>query len=273
MLVKIKIFMLSFLIFFCPVSSYGQEKNCDAKTLESALENIQPNMTATIQFANFSVIDGKREYKSEKTIRVFVKQVEGRFHILGKFSEPLNLRGTAFLSISPPSVEIGNGDIPSNQYLIYLPAFSKVRRVAGSQRGDSFFGTEVSQGDMEIHPAGHYKVEMSSRVLLAGEDVCLIVVQPLFEAGYTKMFLYIGDDKAILRYEQYRGVSTSPSRVIYTKRDWLQTAGGLLLPSKLVAYRESNNRQFGTEIRFIEREIDPIIDDSLFLTTELLKRK
>lgn len=53
-----------------------------------------------------------------------------------KFLEPADVRGSGFLSVEKASGE--------TETMIYLPALGRVRRVAGGQKQDAFFGSDFS---------------------------------------------------------------------------------------------------------------------------------
>lgn len=67
--------------------------------------------------------------------------VAGARHSLVRFLSPPDVQGTSFLLIE-------KRDANDDQYL-YLPALKRVRRIAGSQRGSSFMGSDFSYADME----------------------------------------------------------------------------------------------------------------------------
>jgi len=60
---------------------------------------------------------------------------DGRSQLI-KFLEPADVRGSGFLSVEKASGE--------TETMIYLPALGRVRRVAGGQKQDSFFGSDFS---------------------------------------------------------------------------------------------------------------------------------
>ncbi len=60
---------------------------------------------------------------------------EGNSQLI-KFLEPADVRGSGFLSVEKASGE--------TETMIYLPALGRVRRVAGGQKQDSFFGSDFS---------------------------------------------------------------------------------------------------------------------------------
>ncbi|MFO7546589.1 MAG: outer membrane lipoprotein-sorting protein [Trueperaceae bacterium] len=63
----------------------------------------------------------------------------GDTHRVIKFTAPADIAGSGFLSIDSAS-----GD----ETLIYLPALDRVRRIAGGQKGDAFFGSDFAYEDI-----------------------------------------------------------------------------------------------------------------------------
>jgi hypothetical protein len=63
----------------------------------------------------------------------------GDTHRVIKFTAPADIAGSGFLSI-----ESGGSD----ETLIYLPALDRVRRIAGGQKGDAFFGSDFAYEDI-----------------------------------------------------------------------------------------------------------------------------
>ncbi len=57
-----------------------------------------------------------------------------------KFTAPADIAGSGFLRIDDGTVD---------ETLVYLPALDRVRRVAGGQRGESFFGSDFAYEDVE----------------------------------------------------------------------------------------------------------------------------
>ena len=57
-----------------------------------------------------------------------------------KFTAPADIAGSGFLRIDDGIVD---------ETLVYLPALDRVRRVAGGQRGESFFGSDFAYEDVE----------------------------------------------------------------------------------------------------------------------------
>ena len=161
--------------------------------------------------------------------------------------------------------------MPSNDYFVYLPALSKVKRISGAQRGDSFFGTRLSQGDVEPHPAHHYRAHAVRESRHEGEAVYLLDAEPLFRAGYDRARLTIAQaDWVILKAEQYRRGRERPIRTIETRREWIERLGDHSLPTRLVVV--GPKQRLLTEVTFSDRQLVAEIPTSVFSLSHLRRR-
>lgn len=233
--------------------------------LEVGLANLNPVRYERMSLTNYR--GTKRGFRRE--LEVWIDKEASRYKVYGDFASPELVRGTAFLIIPPK--EPGPGKrVLSNQYFVYLPASRIVRRISGAQRADPFFGTVLSQGDAEPHPATDYAPIKLERGKVDVEDVYEITVEPRFEAGYDRaIFAFAVQDFAIMKIEQYRDGRDQPIRTIVTKRSWLETIDGHVLPKRLVAEDGYSDRT--TEIEYTERRLENDLPDAMFSTVSLQK--
>jgi outer membrane lipoprotein-sorting protein len=113
--------------------------------------------------ALFELINKRGQTRERNTIR-FWKDYDGKDDFDAKmmtfFESPPDVEGTGFLSWSYEDV-----DKDDDQWL-YLPALRRVRRIAASDKGDSFMGTDFTYDDM-----GERKVEEDTHTLLGTENL------------------------------------------------------------------------------------------------------
>ncbi len=232
--------------------------------LERALENLNATRFERIRMTNYR---GSRK-GFEREMEVWRTREGGEYRVLGIFTRTEAIRGTSVLIIPPE--EAGSDErVPSNQYFVYVPALRRVKRVGGAQRADSFFGTAMSQGDVEPHPAEHFRVLAAREDGASDEPVRVLTVAPRFETGYDTAKVWIAvRDFAVLRVEQYREGREEPLRVMETQRDWLAQAGPYVLPLRTRVLRGRSS----TEFEFFDRSVDAEIPDSIFSTAHLLRR-
>ena len=94
-----------------------------------AAANRAKDITATLKLT-ISEPGGSR---AERTLQLWQKGEDRR---MAKFTAPARVKGVGLLAKGDDAV------------YLYLPAFGRVRRVVGRNRGDSFFGTDFTQDDM-----------------------------------------------------------------------------------------------------------------------------
>jgi hypothetical protein len=232
--------------------------------LENALGNFYAEGYARVQFTNYV---GKTK-QTERTLEIWTKG-QG---VLGKFVQPEDIRGTAFLVLPPPEKGSSSADsVRDNQYFIYLPAYGRVRRISGAQRADPFFGTHLSQGDVEAHPASDFAVASMKDSELGGEAVYDLSVTPRFDAGYQRAVVIIAkQDYALLRIEQYGEGSKTPIRTIEAHRAWMERLSGHVVPDKLIVSEGGTDSY--TEVVFSDRNLKVDIPNSMFTTDYLLRK-
>jgi outer membrane lipoprotein-sorting protein len=106
----------------------------------------------------------------ERKIATLVKRQDGLIKSFVEFLQPADVAGTKFLSLEETS-----GD---TRQFIYLPAFKKVKRVVGAQRGQSFMGTDFAYSDLEGRDVAQYEWKRLPDQKYLGEDCYVIESKP-----------------------------------------------------------------------------------------------
>jgi outer membrane lipoprotein-sorting protein len=185
------------------------------------------------------------------------------------YHEPANVKGTAFLNVD--YLEPGRDDAR----WIYLPAMRKVRRIAASDRGDYFFGTDFTYED--INNETKVNIDDYTRRRVGTErldDVECLVMEALpvsetvaAELGYSRVLSWVDPQIWMLRRVDYwdrRGQLLKTIRFLDIRQ----------VQEKWTAHRlEAENRQTGhrTILRFEKVEYAQTLEDGLF-TIEALQR-
>jgi hypothetical protein len=231
--------------------------------LENALANFYADGYGRVRLTNYH---GKRK-EIERVLEIWTR---GQ-HVFGRFMQPEDIHGTAFLILPPPQKGSTSSDsVRDNQYFIYLPAYGRVRRISGAQRADPFFGTYLSQGDLEAHTASDFTIAAMKEGELVGEAVYELSVTPRFDAGYERAVVTVAkQDYAPLRIEEYNKGSKTPIRVIDAQRAWMQRLSGHVVADKLTVSEGGTDSY--TEVVFSERNLSVNFPNSMFTTDYLLR--
>lgn len=109
----------------------------------------------------------------------------GDTHRVIKFTAPADIAGSGFLSI-----DTDGGD----ETLIYLPALDRVRRIAGGQKGDAFFGSDFSYEDISgVDPDDYTHALLETRSDDAGGWTYVVEAVPTPESAssYERLVLEV----------------------------------------------------------------------------------
>lgn len=191
----------------------------DARSLLKESES--RHRTKTQQYAgNLTVVnkEGKIRKKGWKSFR---QGYAGDAKNLIRFTDPPEVKGVGFLSLSRSS-----GQNP-DQWL-YLPSMKRERRIATQDRDASFVGTDFNYEDMEEFDHEKYKVTLQSDQTVDGQPCYVIAATPLESSGksvYEKKILYLRKDILyLLREDLYLKGDKQPGKVFILSD--LQNVGG-----------------------------------------------
>lgn len=179
------------------------------------------------------------------------------------FTSPATIKDTAFLTFDYP--ETGRDD---DQWL-YLPAARRSRRIASSDRGDSFLGTDLSYDDVKQET----KVSMSDyeRRTLRRESVdghpCIVVEatpvdkRTARELGYGKVVFWADEKIWMVRQGRYWDTVGRPLKTVHVTE--IRQDEGIWTPHRIAV----ENLQTGHRTVFVFDQVtyDPKkVPESLF---------
>jgi hypothetical protein len=181
--------------FVLAVSLYAQDAG-----VQSALSIVQASRDRidadTVSTRARMVITAKNGSTTERLIDQYSKDdTQGKSRTVIVFQQPASVRGTRFLTM-----ENSTGD---DDQWIFLPSLGKVRRIASSEGGSSFMGTDMSYADLSAASRG---VDEDTHTLLREEQYegtsCYVIqsVPKDVSYQYAKMLLWI-DKTTLVNYK------------------------------------------------------------------------
>jgi len=231
------------------------------RVLASAFANqYEVDTTATIELImrNDSGQERRRHFEAAS------KLIDDRMHAIGRLVRPEYLRGMTILQIE--------AEDRGHDAFVYLPSLRKVRRITTSQRGDAFFGTDVTYEDLERRRVDDYEILSAEGREFGGEDAYAIRVRPVRGSTYAEVIFTIAlTDHAILEARYFKRGSPEAYRVMTSARAAMTEADGHVLPTELVV--ENLSKGTTTEVTFRDLRINPEIDDRIFSIRTLEQQK
>lgn len=190
-----------------------------------------------------------------RRFRAMSKMIDDRIHSVGRLVEPEYLRGMTVLTIE--------SEDRSHDAFLYLPSLDRVRRVSTAQRGDSFFGTDVTYEDLERRRASDYELEPLESTRFQDEDAFLVRARPTRRLDYDRAeFVIAKSDYALLEVRYLKRGSDEPHRVITAERAHMHSQDGHVVPTRLVVANRA--RGTTTEVVMKDLRINPEIEDHVF---------
>jgi hypothetical protein len=192
------------------------------------------------------------------------KIIDDRMHSIGRLTYPEHLRGMTILQIEAPD--------RSHDAFVYLPSMQSVRRVSTAQRGDAFFGTDVTYEDLERRYARDYDLVDISREKLRAEATFVVRARPRLPQSYHLVAFWIAEsDHVILQAHYFKRDADEPFRTISAPRSAMTTLNGHTLPTRLVV--ENLSRGTTTEVTYGQLMVNPTIDDRVFSIRTLEQKR
>lgn len=151
------------------------------------------NMTADMEM----VLIDKREKKRLRRIHAFNKDKGEDTLKLMFFLEPADVKDTAFLTY-----DYDEADKDDDQWL-YLPALRKTKRIASSDKTNSFMGSDFSYADMTKRALKNYDYKLLKEMEVSGHKTWLIESLPktkrvIDQYGYSKSILFVRQDNFVV---------------------------------------------------------------------------
>jgi hypothetical protein len=195
-----------------------------------------------------------------RTFHAASKVIGNRVHSVGRLIWPEYLRGMTILTIE-------NLD-RSHDAFVYLPSLEKVRRVTTAQRGDSFFGTDVTYEDLERRRVEEFELASPTSGELNGEPVYRIRGRSLRDFSYSEVVFAVAKlDAVILEIHYFKAGQSEPFRVVHSPRTSMVTLDGHVLPTRFEVH--DMVRGTWTEVMLTDLTVNPAIDDRFFSVTTL----
>src|SRR5665648_42681 len=179
----------------------GAETTLTVDEIMDKVDETSPNFSTqkTISEMILTDKDGNEEIRE---MVMFSQKVENdQKNTLVRFLSPKSVKGVTLLNIND-----------GEKIYLYLPAYNKPRRIAGSSKGEEFMGTGLSYEDMSMD----YKdKDYDKKLLEETNDEYIIEVLPSGEdVSYKKIILTIDKEKFYAKKVEFYKVSEDLTKTL-----------------------------------------------------------
>ena len=143
------------------------------------------------------VLIDKRGSERVRKLRSFGRDVGPDEQSILFFASPADVERTGFLTY-----DYKDPARDDDQWL-YLPALSRTKRIASSDKSGSFMGSDFSYADMTKRPLDHYRYTLMKETEIDGQPVWQIEAVPITEqeqeeTGYEKSVSFVRKDNFVV---------------------------------------------------------------------------
>jgi hypothetical protein len=143
------------------------------------------------------VLIDKRGNQRVRKLRGYGRDVGEDEQSIMFFLTPADVEDTGFLTW-----DYDDPERDDDQWL-YLPALSKTKRIASSDKSGSFMGSDFSYADMTERPIDHYRYTLMKESEVEGQPVWQIEAVPITErerdeTGSEKSILFVRQDNFVV---------------------------------------------------------------------------
>jgi len=169
------------LLFLSGIAYVGAE-SLTVDEIMDKMEETAPDFTTQKTISEMILIDEDGKEEIREMIMFSQKGEDEKTSTLMRFLSPKSVKGVTLLNIND-----------GEKIYLYMPAYNKPRRIAGSSKGDEFMGTGLSYEDMSMD----YKDNDYEKKLLEEMDSEYIIeVLPTEEdVSYEKIILHVDKEK------------------------------------------------------------------------------
>jgi outer membrane lipoprotein-sorting protein len=176
---KIYIFTLIILLFSIHIIS---AQTLTVEEITDKMDERSPDFTTQKTISEMTLIDqeGKEEVRE---MLMFSQKEEGdKTSSLVRFLSPKSVKGVTLLNLNS-----------GEKIYLYMPAYDKPRRIAGSSKGDEFMGTGLSYEDMSMD----YEDKNNEKKLLqeTEKEYRIEIIPSGEDVSYKKIILSVDKEK------------------------------------------------------------------------------
>lgn len=246
---------IPFIIFLFMFSAFAdfassQDRITDEEEARSIFEeadsrrNSVDNETAAMEM---TITDSRGRTRS-RTMQSWNRTDDNSSSNLIIFTDPGNVRGTGFLSVT----ENGN----TNQRL-YLPSVGRIQVISSAERGDRFMGSDFTYEDLGDRDPDSYEFEWFEEY----DEFYVVRASKPDSDQYASVGFEVNKETYALETIRYYNTEGEEIKRLEAE-DFEQLTDNLWSPAKLTMYDLREDRK--TEITWKNREINTEIEDWRF---------
>jgi len=243
-------------LFFLSFMAYaGTETTLTADEIMDKMEETSPDFTTQKTISEMILIDEEGNEEVREMIMFSQEGEDEKRSTLVRFLSPKSVKGVTLLNIDD-----------GEKIYLYMPAYGKARRIAGSSKGDEFMGTGLSYEDMNMN---YEDKDYEKKLLEETESVYIVEVLPSGEdISYKKIILTVDKEKFYTKEVEFYDMSENLTKTLEIAKIKIDDKGKIT-PMEIVFTDTEENQK--TKIVIKEMEYNVELSSSFFSIRTLKK--
>jgi len=251
---KLKLSLLIFTIFILLFST-GTVFALTVDEIMDKMEETAPDFTTQKTISEMILIDKNGKEEIREMIMFSKKEEDDKTSTLMRFLSPKSVKGVTLLNIDD-----------GEKIYLYMPAYDKARRIAGSSKSDEFMGTGLSYEDMSMN---FEDKDYEKKLLEETESVYIIEVIPSDEdTSYKKIILAVDKEKFYTKKVEFYDMSENLIKTLEIAKIKINDKGKIT-PMEIVFTDIEKNKKTKIVIKEIEYNVE--LSSSFFSIRTLSK--
>ncbi len=243
-------------LFFLSFMAYaGTETTLTVDEIMDKMEEAAPDFTTQKTISEMILIDEEGNEEVREMIMFSQEGEDEKNSTLVRFLSPKSVKGVTLLNIDD-----------GEKIYLYMPAYGKTRRIAGSSKGDEFMGTGLSYEDINMN---YEDKDYEKKLLEETDSEFIIEVIPSEEdTSYKKIILTVDKEKFYTKKVEFYDMSENLIKTL--EIDKIKIDGkGKITPMEIVFTDTEENKK--TKIVIKEMEYNVELSSSFFSIRTLKK--
>ncbi len=248
--------MIIICMFFLSFTTYaGSETTLTVDEIMDKMEETSPDFTTQKTISEMILIDEEGNEEVREMIMFSQEGEDEKRSTLVRFLSPKSVKGVTLLNIDD-----------GEKIYLYMPAYGKARRIAGSSKGDEFMGTGLSYEDMNMN---YEDKDYEKKLLEETESVYIVEVLPSGEdISYKKIILTVDKEKFYTKEVEFYDMSENLTKTLEIAKIKIDDKGKIT-PMEIVFTDTEENKK--TKIVIKEMEYNVELSSSFFSIRTLKK--
>ena len=200
-----KIYILTILILLFTINIISAQ-TLTVEEIMDKMEETAPDFTTQKTISEMILIDKDGNEEIREMVMFSQKVENDQKNTLVRFLSPKSVKGVTLLNIND-----------GEKIYLYMPAYDKPRRIAGSSKGDEFMGTGLSYEDMSMD---YQDKEYEKTLLQETDEVYIVEVLPSGEdLSYEKIIVHVDKAKFYARKVEFYETSDELTKILTINKD------------------------------------------------------